>query len=83
MSKPASSYLHIRAYHTLCADPEWKILHSQLQASNESAPIDAIFKNFHTGEWNRFSDITNEVLKEKITKLINTMVNALELIIEE
>lgn len=64
-------YKHIRAWGLMMGSFEYYIKQQQAEASEDNAPLDAIYKR--GGTWFLFRDIENEQTKEQVKYYLSQM----------
>ena len=55
-------YKHIRAWGLMMGSFEYYVRNQQSDASDDNAPLDAVFKS--EGTWHVYSDVTNAATRE-------------------
>lgn len=66
-----NEYKHIRAWGRMMHSYDYYIRNQQILASEENAPIDAIYRK--PDGWHCFSDVTNTPVKNEIEERLKTI----------
>lgn len=69
----ANDYLHLRAWCVLLGSKEYYLAAQLEQARADHAPDDAIYVDYSTHTWRRFSEVTALGTKSRVEQIVEVL----------